>query len=70
VACKRSDALGGGLNYPDLTLTVNVARNARPSVTNVATVAGGGDMNPGNNIATDPTSVIAGTQPPETVHER
>jgi uncharacterized repeat protein (TIGR01451 family) len=58
--CTRSDALAGGASYPAITLTVSVATNAPSSVTNTATVSGGGDTNPGNNTATDPTTVTGG----------
>ena len=34
-----------------IDLTVNVASNAPPSVTNTATVGGGGDLNAANNSA-------------------
>ena len=57
--CTRSDAPGGA-SYPAITLTVSVATNAPSSVTNTATVSGGGDTNPGNNTATDPTTVTGG----------
>ncbi len=58
VSCTRSDALGAGSAYPNITLTVNVAGNAPSLVTNTATVAGGGDVNTSNNAATDPTMVV------------
>lgn len=54
--CTRSDALAAGASYPAITLTVNVATNAAPNVTNTATVAGGSDTNPNNNSASDPTA--------------
>ncbi len=56
--CTRSDALAAGSSYPAITLTVNVAANASGKLVNTATVAGGGDTNPLNNTANDPTSVI------------
>src|SRR5207247_2049736 len=46
-----------GASYPPITLTVNVAVNAPPSMTNVAVVAGGGDATPGNNSPSDPTII-------------
>jgi uncharacterized repeat protein (TIGR01451 family) len=57
MTCTRSDVLAGGLSYPVITLTVNVANNAPASVTNTATTSGGGDVNPGNNTANDPTNI-------------
>jgi uncharacterized repeat protein (TIGR01451 family) len=58
--CTRSDALAGGASYPAITLTVNIASNAPASVTNTATVSGGGDTNGTNNSASDPTSITGG----------
>ncbi len=43
-----------------ITLTVNVASNAPPTVTNTATVSGGGDTNAANDSASDPTTVMPG----------
>lgn len=53
--CVRSNALAPGAAYPTIRVTVKVA-NAGP-VTNTATVSGGGDINLGNNTASDPTTV-------------
>jgi hypothetical protein len=55
--CTRSDALNAGASYPAITLTVNVAANAPSSVTNTATVAGGGEVNTGNDTANDLTNI-------------
>ena len=49
--CTRSDALAAGASYPPLTLTVNVASTAPASVTNTATVSGGGETNTANDTA-------------------
>ena len=59
VTCNRSDPLAPGASYPPITLTVAVAVNAPASVTNTATVSGGGDVNSSNNSASDPTTIIA-----------
>jgi uncharacterized protein (TIGR03437 family) len=40
--CTRSDVLNGGVSYPAIAVTVNVATNAPPTVTNQVTVSGGG----------------------------
>jgi uncharacterized repeat protein (TIGR01451 family) len=58
MTCTRSDALASNASYPSIQLTVNVANNAPSKVTNTASVAGGGDTNPLNNAANDPTTVI------------
>ena len=62
LTCTRGDALAAAASYPSITLTVNVAGNAPASVTNTATVSGGGDINPANNTAGDPTTI---TQEPD-----
>jgi Lamin Tail Domain/Immunoglobulin domain/Domain of unknown function DUF11 len=57
LTCTRSDALAGGSGYPPITITVNVSTNAPSSVTNLATVSGGGDANLANNSASDLTTI-------------
>ena len=57
LTCTRGDALAAGASYPAIVLTVNVANNAPASLTNTATVSGGGDANAGNNIAYDLTTI-------------
>ena len=59
LTCTRSDALAAGASYPAVTVTVNVASTAPASVTNTATVSGGGDANGANNSASDPTTITA-----------
>jgi uncharacterized repeat protein (TIGR01451 family) len=58
--CTRSDVLGAGSAYPDITLTVNVAANAS-NLTNVVTVSGGGETNTSNDQASDPTTITSTT---------
>ena len=58
VICTRSDSLAPAAGYPPITLTVTVAPNALPSVTNLAVVSGGGDETAGNNTARDATTII------------
>src|SRR5262249_16746464 len=57
LSCTRSDALPAGTSFPDITVTVNVAAAAPPTVTNTAQVSGGGEGNTSNDTATDPTTV-------------
>lgn len=57
VVCSRSDALNAADSYPTITLTVSVAANAAASVTNTATVDGGGETNTANNSASDVTPI-------------
>ena len=55
--CTRGDPLAPTAAYPALTLTVNVADPAPPSVVNTVDVSGGGDVDTTNNTATDPTTI-------------
>jgi len=57
LTCTRTDALANGSAYPPITLTVNVAGNAPASVTNTATVSGGGELNVANDTANDVTTI-------------
>lgn len=56
LTCTRNDPLSVG-NYPTIVLTVNVAANAPSSVTNIATVSGGGEIITGDDSASDPTTI-------------
>ena len=58
LGCTRSDSLAAGASYPVISLTVNVASNAPASVTNTATVSGGGETNTSNDTASDVTAII------------
>src|SRR6266403_2411143 len=57
LGCTRSDALATASSYPTITLTVNVASSAPTSVTNTATVSGGGETNTSNDTANDNTVI-------------
>jgi uncharacterized repeat protein (TIGR01451 family) len=60
VTCTSSTAIAAGATSPNpITVTVAVAPAAFPSVTNTATISGGGEpaYNNGNNSASDPTTV-------------
>lgn len=63
VSCERFDVLAGGASYPSIMLTVQVVNPAPLSVTNTATVSGGGDTNPTNNSASDPTTINCSADP-------
>jgi len=57
LTCTRSGTLMPG-DYPwTISLDVKVSATAPTSVTNVATVSGG-DTNPANNTASDPTTIV------------
>ncbi len=55
--CTRADAIAAGSSYDPITLTVNVSNSAPNSVTNVATVSGGGEIAASNNTANDVTLI-------------
>jgi uncharacterized repeat protein (TIGR01451 family) len=65
--CTRIDALAAAATYPALTLTVNVAGNAPATVTNTATVSGGGETNTLNDTASDATTIAAAGAPDLTI---
>ena len=64
LTCTRTDALAAGASYPVITVTVSVASNAAASLINMATVAGGGELNTSNNSASDVTPIIPVVVPP------
>jgi uncharacterized repeat protein (TIGR01451 family) len=57
LTCTRSYTLAAGASYPVITLNVNVASTAPASVTNTATVSGGGETNTRNATAADITTI-------------
>jgi chitodextrinase len=67
LSCTRSDALLAGSNFPDIAVTVNVSFSAPASVTNSASVSGGGETNTANDAAADITAIgpaAPDTEPP------
>jgi uncharacterized repeat protein (TIGR01451 family) len=56
-SCTRSDALASGASYPPITVTVSVGATTGRSITNTASVTGGGELNTTNNEASDTTSI-------------
>src|SRR6202047_2805468 len=67
VTCTTSTALAAGASYPNITLAVNVASNAPATVTNTATVSGGGETNTSNDTANDVTTINVSTPPDLTI---
>jgi uncharacterized repeat protein (TIGR01451 family) len=63
LTCTRSDALVAGSSYPAITLTVNVSLTAPASVTNSASVSGGGQSNTANDTANDLTTINPAAPP-------
>jgi len=62
LSCTRNDALAAGASYPVITVTVDVAIDTAGTITNIASVAGGGELNAVNDVAIDITTV---TLPPD-----
>jgi exo-1,4-beta-D-glucosaminidase len=58
-SCYRYDSLAAGASYPPITVAVSATNDAQPSVTNTATVTGGGSAQASSS---DPTTI---TQLPE-----
>jgi uncharacterized repeat protein (TIGR01451 family) len=67
LTCTRGDSLAAAASYPAITLTVNVASNAPSSVTNTATVSGGGETNTSNDTANDVTTITVNAPPDLTI---
>jgi uncharacterized repeat protein (TIGR01451 family) len=59
LGCTRGDTLFAGTSFEPITVTVNVGNNAASSVTNTATVSGGGETDTSNDTASDPTQIDA-----------
>jgi uncharacterized repeat protein (TIGR01451 family) len=57
VTCTSTDVVAASTNFPALIIYVNVSATASASVTNTASVAGGGELDTGNNSASDPTTI-------------
>ena len=57
VSCVRSDSLAVGGSYPSITVNVIVLPTAPATVTNTATVGGGGEANLLNDLASDTANV-------------
>ncbi len=64
LTCTITTPIAAISSYPDITLTVNVSSSLSGTVSNVATVSGGGETNMSNDMATDPTTVLPNTAIP------
>jgi len=58
LTCTRTDALASGGYYSPVTLTVNIATDTLPNVTNTANVFGLADNNLSNNLLNDTISIV------------
>ena len=61
VMCTITQAVSGGSSYPAITLVFNIPSNASASVTNTATVSGGGEFNTANDSSNDTATVVQNT---------
>jgi len=59
LTCTRSDALAGGASYAAITASAGVSQTAPATVSNTATVRGGGATDPLKNTSTDTASVVS-----------
>ncbi len=61
LTCTRADSLAAGASFPNLFVSVNVAPNAPPQVTNSVSVSAAGSV---AASGTDPTTVTSAAMPP------
>src|SRR5438132_1243364 len=59
VTCTSTAVVASNGSFPAISITVNVAQSAASSVTNTATVSGGGEVNTANDTAADLTNVVS-----------
>ncbi len=59
LTCARSETLSPGASYSPLLVSVAVPTSGPASVTNSATVSGGGELNTANDVSSDPTNIVA-----------
>jgi uncharacterized repeat protein (TIGR01451 family) len=73
VSCVRpaANTIAAGVAAPAITLTVDVGTSTASSITNTASVSGGGEpaANNGNNSDSDPTTVVNANSPPVAVND-
>ena len=59
VNCSRTGALNGGQSFDAIAIDADVAANAPATVTNTATVSGGGEASPGSNNTASVTTPVS-----------
>ena len=64
VSCTSTDVVASGGSFPVITIPVTVTQNSPLSVTNTATVSGGGEMDTSDDSDPDPTTIIGVAQTP------
>jgi uncharacterized repeat protein (TIGR01451 family) len=63
--CTRSDSLAAGASYPPVTVNVTFNTDAATELSNTASITGGGDANPSNNISSDAVTLSPALSPIE-----
>ena len=58
VTCTTTTPLEATQSFPDITLTLSVYASIAGTVTNTATVSGGGETNPSNDTTSDQTTIL------------
>jgi len=58
LTCTTAIPIAAGSAYPDITLTVNVSPSLLGTVSNTATVSGGGETNISNDTTSDQTTIL------------
>src|SRR5436309_1119223 len=59
VTCTSTDVVASNGSFPAISITVNVGQAAAASLTNTASVSGGGEGNTANDSASDVTNVVS-----------
>ena len=59
VTCTNTNTLNAGASYTAIGITVSVAQSAASSLTNTATVSGGGQAVTTNDSSSDPTTIVS-----------
>jgi glycosidase len=63
--CTRSDSLAAGSSYSPVTVNVTFNTDAATELSNTASITGGGDANPSNNISSDAVTLSPALSPIE-----
>lgn len=61
--CTRSDVLNASSSYPNISEVTTISSIAPTSLTNVVTIAGGGENGTSNDSAADPTTINPSANP-------
>ena len=64
VTCTSTAAIASAGSFPAITIPVTPTQNSALSLTNTATVSGGGEMDTSDDSASDPTTIVGVAQMP------